>query len=221
MYRQTGVLAACVECYCPDCWTCASASDGASCWSWPGVGTCTSCVCSTVGGAMSIPCLHRAPRQPHLTSSQHRSNLPLVSRGIPTCACQITYPLTSSRQRLNPRAAASSQTSFLVLRFKDGQSNLVVDTSSKVGRFIFFLTLTSQSRPRPACTVNTLHIPTYRPLPEHPAHNTAHHHTYDFKRPPRPQRQPKVPQYQSPLRTRRRSSSEAVLSQHLQASISC
>jgi hypothetical protein len=120
MYRQTGVLAACVECCRPDCWTCATeplqAMGQASCkllkLAWPGVHV-RAMVCSTGGGgAMFIP-VSTELLHVNLTSAQHCSHLPLVLyRRFALAILPIDFLL---RQRLDPRAAASISDHLLLL----------------------------------------------------------------------------------------------------------
>ena len=211
MYRQMGVLAACVECCRPDyhrpCAT-ASDTDGASCRSWalPGVhtvGTCTS-LCLDV-----VLLFRRMSKSSKLwLSSQLHVNL----TSLPSFQSQLTSlaswhddlrlpgrPLVSSlsRQRLNPRSAASSQTSFCNL-----SKGSPISVAAKSSRFVHlplcpYSCITKSSAP----SLQSKHTPHshLQTLTKYPAHYTVHSYTYDFARPPRTQRQPEVSQHQGRL----------------------
>ena len=226
-YRQTGVLAACVECCRPDCWTdrhvpLITCKRWAKLFRTAGVHVRALSVVH-VHVAMSIPCLHKL--HVNLTPTQH-SLIPLASCTVlPTCACHIACPLTSSD---GSDWTHAPQLPFLSDRVphlteRTGQAttylptHLLTITPPKVGSSSFLLLLLHHSLARDQFAhQNHSAFPPTNPYQSTPTNNPSPHYTYDFTRPSRPQRQPQVPRHQGLLRG---SGSTTVLS--LQTIISC
>jgi hypothetical protein len=171
MYRQTGVLAACVECCRPDCWTCATEPlQAMGQASWPGLGYMYELW--SVVPVVVVLCSFLSPR----SSSTSTSLLPSI---VLTCLLycigdlRLPYcPLTSSYGSDWTHAPQlPSQTTFFFFFTSQRQHKLPSHHHITTGRFFFFLTLTSQLRPHPACTIKHSAFPptNHKPLPKHPA----------------------------------------------------